>query len=269
MRTIDLNCDLGEADDDAGQQVENQLLQRVSSVNVACGGHAGSRERLLQVAAACRHYKTAFGAHPAFPDRAGFGRRELQISPAALLESLRQQLQLATECATAANLSLSHVKPHGALYNTVCANPETASVLLEAMRLETPTAALFVLAGSSLVGFARQRGLTVVEELFADRGYAPNGTLLPRHLPGALITQPEAVSNQVLHAVQHGRLRTPDGDDVGQVAVGTICVHSDTPHALEIVEHLRETLEATSIRICYPATQAGEKHSTVTRVTKN
>jgi UPF0271 protein len=215
MRTVDLNCDLGEANDDAGQQLEDQLLRRVSSVNVACGGHAGSRQRLLQIAAACGQHGTAFGAHPAFPDRAGFGRREIQMPPAMLLESLRQQLQLAAACAGDAGLPLSHVKPHGALYN-------------------------------------RQQGIAVAEELFADRGYAPDGTLLPRQQPGAVITQSDAVSSQVLRAVQHGRLRTVCGNDLVQVAVDTICVHSDTPHALEIVERLREVFEGHSIQIQPP-----------------
>jgi UPF0271 protein len=252
MRTVDLNCDLGEANDDAGQQLEDQLLRRVSSVNVACGGHAGSRQRLLQIAAACGQHGTAFGAHPAFPDRAGFGRREIQMPPAMLLESLRQQLQLAAACAGDAGLPLSHVKPHGALYNIACSNLEKATVLLDAIRLETPTAILFALAGSPLADFARQQGIAVAEELFADRGYAPDGTLLPRQQPGAVITQSDAVSSQVLRAVQHGRLRTVCGNDLVQVAVDTICVHSDTPHALEIVERLREVFEGHSIQIQPP-----------------
>lgn len=252
MRTVDLNCDLGEAEDDAGQQLEDQLLQRVSSVNVACGGHAGSEQRLLQIAAACRQYGTAFGAHPAYPDRAAFGRREIALPSEVLLESLRQQLQLATACATTAGLPLTHVKPHGALYNVACGNLAAASVLLEAMRLETPNAILFALAGSPLAGFARQQGVTVAEELFADRGYAPDGTLLPRQQPGAVITRLDAVSEQVLRAVQHGRLRTVCGIDLVQGSADTICIHSDTPHALEIVECVRAALEGRSIHICQP-----------------
>jgi UPF0271 protein len=248
MRTVDLNCDLGELDDIPGQTLEDQLLARVSSVNVACGGHAGSWTRLQQIAAACVRFGTAFGAHPSYPDREGFGRREVQLPPEQLLDSLRRQIHLAGSAARDAGLPLSHVKPHGALYNLACRCVQTANIVIEAVRLTAPDAALVVLAGSPIAESAQQRGLTVLQEVFADRAYAAGGILLPRNLPHAVISDPDAVSQRLIGILKSGTIPCADGSFC-KAQADTVCIHSDTPNSLEILQHLRQALEEAGIRI--------------------
>ncbi|MEY3457848.1 MAG: hypothetical protein RL215_1005 [Planctomycetota bacterium] len=248
MHTVDLNCDLGELEDVPGQTLEDQLLVHVSSVNVACGGHAGSWTRLRQIAAACVQSGTAFGAHPSYPDREGFGRRDMQLPPEQLLESLVQQIQLAGRAARDAGLPLAHVKPHGALYNNACRCVQVADSVIEAVRLAAPDAALVVLAGSPIVDRAQQRGVAVLQEVFADRAYAADGTLLPRNLPRAVITEPDAVSQRLIGILKTGTIPCADGS-VCIARTDTVCVHSDTPNALGIVQHLRQALTEAGIRI--------------------
>lgn len=247
MNFANLNCDLGEHEDPAGKELENQLLPLVTSVNVACGGHAGSIERLAEVAAMCREFHTAFGAHPSFPDRAGFGRRELRLSPESLLQSLCEQIQLANSAAAAAGLPLAHVKPHGALYNLAAENQRTAEVVIAAIRQSAPTAALIALAGRPIVTFARASGLIVYEEFFADRGYAADGKLLNRKLPGAMIEDPQAVGDRVRQFIERSTVTATDGTHL-KFHADTICVHSDTVGAIAIVRSVRNALQNTGHR---------------------
>lgn len=242
MNQVDLNCDLGEHEDPAGRELDHQLLPLVTSVNVACGGHAGSRERLTEVAAMCRDFHTAFGAHPSFPDRAGFGRQELTLTPESLLQSLCEQIQLAASAAAEGGIPLAHVKPHGALYNLAAENQRTAEVVIAAIRQSAPAAALIALAGSPLVTFARKSGLVVREEFFADRGYAADGKLLNRKLPGALIKDPQAVAQRIRQLIERSTVTAVDGTQL-KIHADTICVHSDTGGAVEIVRSVRKALQ--------------------------
>jgi len=247
MNGLDLNCDLGERDDPAGRELENQLLPLVTSVNVACGGHAGSLERMAELAEMCREAHTAFGAHPSFPDRIGFGRRELILAPERLLQSLREQIQMAASAAAAAGIPLAHVKPHGALYNLAAENQQTAEVVIAAIQQSAPAAALIALAGSPLVTFARNSGLVAREELFADRGYAADGKLLNRKLPGALIEDPLTVGMRVRQFIERSTVTAVDGTQL-KIHADTICVHSDTAGAIEIVRSVRNALQNTGHR---------------------
>jgi UPF0271 protein len=243
MIRADLNCDLGEHDDPAGQHIENQLVALVSSVNVACGGHAGNFARLQEIAGLCRQCGTAFGAHPSFPDREGFGRRELQLPPESLLQSLIDQLQLAAAAAADARISLTHVKPHGALYNLAAIQPAIADLVITAIRQTVPSAALIALAGSPLVRHARQAGLIVREEFFADRGYTADGRLLSRQLPGSLITSPQVIGDRIQQLLEQHTVTTVDGTAIA-ITAETLCIHSDTPGVLEIVRHIRRILDS-------------------------
>ncbi|MEY3175224.1 MAG: hypothetical protein RLZZ436_3138 [Planctomycetota bacterium] len=241
MLTAELNCDLGESDDPAGQQLENQLLPLVTSVNVACGAHAGSFQRLLQIAELCREFRTAFGAHPSFPDREGFGRRELQLPPEILLQSLIAQIQLAQSAAAHARIPLAHIKPHGALYNMAADHREIAELVITAIQQTAPSAALITLASSPLVHHARHAGLTVRQEFFADRAYSADGKLLSRQLPGSLITNPTTITHRIHQLLNDQTVTTTDGTLL-TITADTICIHSDTPDALEIVKHIKQSL---------------------------
>jgi UPF0271 protein len=243
MIAAELNCDLGEHEDVAGQQLENQLLPLVSSVNVACGGHAGSFDRLVEIAGLCRRCGTAFGAHPSFPDRAGFGRRELQLPPEALLQSLIEQLRLAAAAAHHAGIPLTHVKPHGALYNLAADNSGIARLVMVAIRETTPSASLIALAGSRLADWARKSGLVVREEFFVDRGYTADGRLLSRQLPGSLITSASILGDRVRQWLENRTVTTTDGH-VLTITAETLCIHSDTPGVLENVRHIRRILDS-------------------------
>jgi len=243
MISAELNCDLGEHDDPAGEHLENQLLPLVSSVNVACGGHAGNFFRMSELARLCQKFGTAFGAHPSFPDRAGFGRLELQLPPESLLHSLIDQLQLAAAAAAQAPIPLTHVKPHGALYNLAAHQPSIADIVIAAVKQTVPSAVLIALAGSPLVQRARQCGLLVREEFFADRAYTADGRLLSRQLPGALITIPQAIGDRVRQLLERHTVTTTDGNEIA-ITAETLCIHSDTPGVLEIARHIRQILDS-------------------------
>jgi len=243
MFTADLNCDLGEHADPAGAHLENRLLPLVSSVNVACGGHAGSFPRLIEIARLCQQCGTAFGAHPSFPDREGFGRRNLQLPPESLLHSLIDQLLLAASAAAQAHIPLTHVKPHGALYNLAANQPAIADLVIAALQQTVPSAVLIALAGSPLVQQARQSGLLVREEFFADRAYVADGQLLSRSLPGALITSPQQIGNRIRQLLERNTVTTTDGTEI-TIRADTLCIHSDTPGVLEIARHIRQILDS-------------------------
>ncbi|MFM7058914.1 MAG: 5-oxoprolinase subunit PxpA [Planctomycetota bacterium] len=245
MITVELNCDLGEHEDAAGQELEHQLLPLVDSVNVACGGHAGSFARLTEIARLCREGRTAFGAHPSFPDRAGFGRRELQLPPETLRQSLTEQLHMAAAATHHAGIPLAHVKPHGALYNAAADQPMPAELLIVAIRQVIPSAALIALAGSRLVHQARQAGLVVREEFFADRGYTSDGRLLNRQHPGSVISCPLEIGDRVREWLQNRTVTTTDGHRL-TIPAETLCIHSDTPKVLEIARHIRQILDSFS-----------------------
>ena len=244
MITVDLNCDLGEQMSPDGELRDAAILRLITSANVACGGHAGDYQRLLQTARLCRASQVRFGAHPSYPDRAHFGRRELTLPADELHASLTQQLQRAVRAAETADIPLTHVKPHGALYNTAAQSPALADLLIDVIKTTTPTASLTGLSGSLLLTRAAAAGLSVQHEVFADRHYQANATLLPRSHPLAVIGQAKAAAARLVDMLQTGTVVSHDGHSI-PVLPQTVCVHSDTDNALEMLQEIRQALSVT------------------------
>ncbi|HVN98948.1 MAG TPA: 5-oxoprolinase subunit PxpA [Steroidobacteraceae bacterium] len=240
---IDLNADLGE-----GCGTDEAILELVSSANIACGWHAGSAEDMLALVRAARARGVAIGAHPSYPDREHFGRRELQLPLHVVRAGLLYQLGALEAIARAEGATLAHVKPHGALYNQAARDPDLAQCIARSVRDFNPRLKLMGLAGSPMIDAFRAEGLAVIEEGFADRRYTPDGHLAPRGTPGALIDDTETVLAQVLSLVQSGAVTATDGS-VCRVRVDSICLHGDGPHALEFARAIRARLGQAGIAV--------------------
>ncbi len=238
MRTLDLNCDLGEG---AGHDAE--LMPLVTSASIACGAHAGDEATMRATVALAQRHGVAIGAHPGFADRANFGRKEMLLSADALRHLVAEQV-----AALARLAPLRHVKPHGALYTLAARDRGVADAVAEAVASFGKDLVLFALAGSELVQAGRRCGLRVAEEAFADRTYRRDGTLTPRGDPGALIADEVAAVAQVLRLARDGVVRATDGTAVPLTA-DTICLHGDGPHAVAFARRLRSELADAGIRL--------------------
>lgn len=248
IRSIDFNADLGEdCGDDAG------VVPWISSASIACGGHAGDARTMDATVRLCLGHGVAIGAHPSYPDRAGFGRQPMEIGLDALCASIRAQIEALAEVGARAGARLAHVKPHGALYNRSAADPELAAALAETVRAIDPGLRLYGLAGSASLTAGRAAGLTVVAEAFADRRYRPDGTLVPRSEAHAVIDDPAAAAAQVLSLLQAGTISADDGSLLPLVA-DTICLHGDRPDATDFAAQLHQAIRAAGYRIAAPGT---------------
>lgn len=240
--TIDLNADLGE-----GGPNDDELMAVVSSASLACGFHAGDPVRILQTLRLAVEAGVAVGAHPSYADREGFGRRDLDVDPAAVHAGVAYQIGALDALARAAGTMVRYVKPHGALYNRAGRDPEVAEALIRAV-LDTGPRPLLAPAGSGLVGWARAAGLEVHEEGFADRAYGPDGSLVPRSEPGAVIESVPVAVEQALALAGGGGVRTVGGQTV-RVAASSICVHGDTPGAVGMARMVRAALVEAGVAI--------------------
>ncbi|WP_236832999.1 LamB/YcsF family protein [Blastococcus sp. KM273128] len=245
---IDLNADLGEGfgvwrlgDDDA-------LLEVVSSANVACGFHAGDPLTMRRVCAAAVAAGVAIGAQVSYRDLAGFGRRFLDVAPDELAADVLYQLAALDGVARASGGRVSYVKPHGALYNAVVHHAVQARAVVEAVTAHDPGLPVLGLPGSLLLRTAADAGLPTVAEGFADRGYAPDGTLVPRGSAGALVHDPAVVAERAVRMAAEGTVVAVDGSVV-QVEVASVCVHGDTPGAVDLARSVRAALETAGLRI--------------------
>lgn len=239
--SIDLNADLGE-----GGQHDDTLLALVSSANISCGAHAGEHrdiERAVRTAAA---HGVAIGAHPAYPDRAGFGRRAMAMPASELKLHLANQLGYLRGIAEQHGVSLQHVKPHGALYNQAAFDTTLAHHLCEAVCAFDGSLTLVALAGSRLLDIARRHGLSTFAEAFADRRYADDGSLLSRSHSGALIDSPAEAIQQSLTLVTRGEVTSVNGVTL-PVQADTLCLHGDSPEALAFAVALREAFDSHGI----------------------
>lgn len=246
--TIDLNSDLGESYGAWRMGDDAAMLDLVSSANVACGFHAGDPAGILATLRAAAERGVAIGAHVAYPDLAGFGRRAMDIASADLRAAVIYQIGALQGLAAAAGTRVRYVKPHGALYNTIAHDARQAQDVIAAVRAVDPALALVVLAGSPLAGWARDAGLRTVAEAFADRGYRADGSLVPRNQPGAVLHDPEAVAERMLRLAREGTVVADDGSTV-RVDAESICVHGDSPGAVALARRVRERLEAEGIAI--------------------
>ncbi|HVN33079.1 MAG TPA: 5-oxoprolinase subunit PxpA [Thermoanaerobaculaceae bacterium] len=245
---IDLNADVGEDPEALADGREEALLRVVTSANVACGAHAGDDATMAAVLALAARLGVAAGAHPGYPDRAGFGRDSLGMTPAAIEDSVFKQVRVLTEAAGRANCRLVHVKPHGALYHDATHDPEVAAAIARGVSRSGLGMVLVGLAGSTMLDVFREHGFEVAAEAFADRVYEADGTLRSRKLEGALITDPSRAAAQAVRIARKGLVASSDGRDVA-VRARTICVHGDTPGAASIAAAVRVALKANGVRL--------------------
>jgi UPF0271 protein len=247
-RTIDLNADLGE-----GAAHDAEILEIVSSVSIACGAHAGDPPTMLRTARRAARLGVAVGAHPSFADREGFGRRLMDVPAEELLAGLVHQLGAMTALAEVAGTGVRFVKPHGALYNQAASDPDVAEVVVQAVgRFSLP---LLCPAGSEIARVARRVGLSVYLEAFVDRGYLPDGRLVPRGEPGSLIDDPGEVAARAVRLVDRGTVVARDGSEV-RVAADSICIHGDSAGAPELAAAVRRALEGAGVTV-WPFCPAG------------
>lgn len=248
MTTMDLNSDLGESLGAWPMGDDAAMLEIVSSANVACGFHAGDPAGILQTLRAAAARGVVVGAHVAYPDLKGFGRRNMDVASADLVADVIYQIGALQGLAAAAGTCVRYVKPHGALYNTIAHDTRQAHDVIAAIRAVNPQLALVALAGSPLVQWARDAGLRVVSEAFADRAYTPQGALVSRREKGAVLHDPEQIAQRMLRLAQEGVIEAVDGSVV-RIEADSICVHGDSPDAVAIARQLRARLEAEGIAI--------------------
>jgi len=245
---VDLNADLGETSGGREPSPDRELLGLVSSASIACGFHAGDAVRMRRTAAAAARLGVTLGAHPGYPDLIGFGRRELGATPEEVAAYVAYQVGALMGCAAAEGARVRYVKAHGALYNRAAGDPAIACAIAEAVRGVDTSLALLGLAGSAMVAAARAAGLRAVPEAFLDRGYAADGTLLPRDRPGAIISDPEIAADRAVRLARDGTVLTADGS-VLRVDAESYCVHGDGPRAADLLEAVRAKLEAAGVAV--------------------
>jgi UPF0271 protein len=246
--TIDLNCDIAEGfgvwrvtDDDA-------LLAVVTSANIACGFHAGDPRTMRRACETAVERGVAIGAQVSYRDLAGFGRRFIDVPPADLVDDVLYQLAALDGLARVAGGRMTYVKPHGALYNAIVTNEPQAAAVVEAVRRFDPSLAVLGLPGSRWLALAEEAGLATVPEAFADRAYTPGGTLVSRREPGSVVSDPAVVAERAVRFATEGTVVAVDGSVVAAPA-RSICVHSDTPGALSLVEAARKALSSAGVEV--------------------
>ncbi|HWQ39447.1 MAG TPA: 5-oxoprolinase subunit PxpA [Burkholderiales bacterium] len=246
--SVDLNCDLGEDSSAEGRAREEAVLAFVSSINVACGLHAGDAHVMRRLMRLAAQKGIAVGAHPSLADREHFGRRELPVTAEEVYELVIYQLGAAQAIARSAGTRLAHVKAHGALYNMAARDATLARAIAEAVRDFDARLVMFGLSGSSLIAAAEAAGLRSAAEVFADRTYQADGSLTPRSRPDALIHDEDAAAAQVLQMIEQGTVRAVDGRTV-KVRADTICIHGDAPQAPAFAARLRRALESRGVQV--------------------
>ena len=249
MQRVDLNADLGESFGAYTLGLDGDILRYVTSANVACGLHAGDPMTMEKTVALCQERGVAIGAHPGYPDLQGFGRRSMGLTPKETAAFVLYQAGALQAFALAKGLTLQHIKLHGALYNTAAVSMEISEAVCLALHSANPDWVLLGLSGSCMLEAARRAGMPCAGEVFADRAYNDDGTLVSRRLPGAVLTDPGLVCERAVRMVREGTVESVNGKTIA-VQADSICVHGDTPKALEFVRRIRESLEKEGIRVC-------------------
>ncbi|QMI04552.1 5-oxoprolinase subunit PxpA [Citrobacter sp. RHB25-C09] len=240
---IDLNADLGE-----GCASDAELLKLVTSANIACGFHAGDAQTMLASVREALKNGVAIGAHPSFPDRDNFGRTAMTLPPETVYAQTLYQIGALAAIAKAEGGVMRHVKPHGMLYNQAAKDPQLADAIAKAVHACDPHLILVGLAGSELIRAGEHYGLSTRQEVFADRGYLADGSLVPRNQPGAMIEDEEQSLAQTLGMVETGRVKSLSGEWASVVAQ-TVCLHGDGEHALAFARRLRAAFAERNIAI--------------------
>jgi len=234
---MDINCDMGEIPRLLKNNVYSDLMDHVTSISLACGGHAGDTEMMRELVIIAKKKNVKVGAHPSYPDRENFGRLELDMASEELLSSIWSQVYSLLKIAEEENISVSHIKPHGALYNQAAKDAQVARVIGDAVDRIDPHLNIMCLSGSLMVRVLEDMGLKVVQEAFADRTYERNGSLRNRNLDHALITSPQKAADQARLIIERNKVIAFDGSEVS-IEAQTICIHSDTPNAVAIAEEV-------------------------------
>ncbi|HPD96910.1 MAG TPA: 5-oxoprolinase subunit PxpA [Synergistales bacterium] len=245
---VDLNCDLGEGFGPWRMGSDEGIMDHVTSVNVACGFHAGDPVVMKDTVERAVARGIAIGAHPGYPDIQGFGRREMSCTPDEIYALCLYQIGALMAFARSCGVRLAHVKPHGALYNRGARDKEAAFAIARASRDADRNMVLVGLPGSAFEKAAIEAGIPFASEAFADRAYMEDGSLVPRSWPGSVIHDPEEAARRVLEMVKEGRIISVEGSML-HIRPDTVCVHGDTPEALRMARAIREKLEAEEIVI--------------------
>ena len=245
---IDLNCDLGESFGAYKLGLDDQVLPYISSANVACGFHASDPVVMDKTVALAKDAGVAVGAHPGYPDLQGFGRRNMTIPPREVKAMVMYQIGALQAFCTAHGLKLQHVKPHGALYNMAGKDEALAMAVCEAIQAVDDSLILLGLSGSKMLEAADKIGLRSAREVFADRAYEEDGSLVARTKPGAMITDEDEAVARVIRMIREGRVTAVTGKDI-PIRADSVCVHWDIPKALAFVQKIRAALTAEQIQI--------------------
>ncbi|HYX00038.1 MAG TPA: 5-oxoprolinase subunit PxpA [Candidatus Elarobacter sp.] len=245
---IDLNCDMGEVPEAIADGTQEALMRSITSVNIACGGHAGDEQTMKSTIEQALHWKLAIGAHPGYPDPANFGRLELKLPLNEISASIFEQVKALADVAARCGGRVVHVKPHGALYNQAVRNRELAEAIAKGVVRWSRDVVLVGLAGSPMLDVFREAGFAVAAEAFADRRYEADGTLRSRKFKDALIRNPEEAAWQALGIAERGVVIASDGSEVS-VDAQTICIHGDTPGAPKIAETVARTLREAGVTL--------------------
>src|SRR5215510_11441045 len=248
MKSIDLNCDMGESFGAYTIGADDAVMPSITSANVACGFHGGDPSVMRRTVRLARDHGVAVGAHPGFPDLVGFGRREMRISPMEVEDLVLYQIGALAAVARSEGLRLAHVKPHGALYNMAVKDRSLADAIARAVASFDRSLILFGLPNSDLARAGQSAGLQVALEGFADRAYEPDGTLTPRSRAGAVIHDVETVVQRAVRMVTEGVVIASDGSEL-TMRVDTICTHGDTPGAQSLTRALRKGLERSGVKV--------------------
>jgi UPF0271 protein len=247
MLSIDLNSDLGE-----GFENDASIMAFISSVNIACGFHAGDRETMLRTIALAMKYDVKIGVHPSFYDKEHFGRVEMILPPGKVYDIVSEQIQTLADLTKNVGMNLNHVKPHGALYNMASRDKTLAKEIAKAVKDFDPRLILFGLSGSELINAAREINLKSCNEVFGDRAYSDDGSIVPRTAKNAVLEDTGNVMRQALQMVGSGSVRTITGRDIPLTAE-TLCIHGDGKQALQFATDIHHTLNQNGIIIKAPS----------------
>lgn len=242
MYKIDLNSDLGE-----GALFDADIIPLITSANVACGFHAGDCALMKKTVELCKENSVSFGAHPGYPDRENFGRTNMDVTPEQVYEYTLYQLGALGAFAKAHGVKMSHVKPHGAMYNMAAKNAELSNAIVDAVKDYDDSLILLALSGSEMIKAAKSKGIKYASEVFADRAYESDGTLRARKLEGSMITDENEAINRVIRMIKEGKVTSYTGEDI-DIEAHSVCVHGDGEKALDFVRALNKAFVENGIK---------------------
>jgi UPF0271 protein len=248
MTSIDLNCDMGEIPEAIVDGTQESSMNSITSVNIACGGHAGDEETMRTTIQQALRWKLAIGAHPGYPDRKNFGRVNLQLPLAEIERTVFQQVRALSIVAASLDATIVHVKPHGQLYNQAAADAGLAGAIAKGVARYSKDVILVGLAGAPMLEVFQNEGFAVAGEAFADRTYEPDGTLRSRNFDDALIRDPAKAAEQALRIARDGQAVASNGATL-RVTARTICIHGDTPSAPKVAAAVAKTLREGGVRL--------------------